>query len=341
MKYFYLGAFPPGYGGVTIKNRDLYQGLSQRLPMERVDFNRIKRRGWREALRLAGALLGQRHTFVIGVAGKQTRKRFSGLLYHINRRAMNRSLLVVMGGTAARDIAADPQYRKWVAQYKKIYVETEGMRSTLAEAGLTNAALYPNGRFIPKQTLPCRENTDRPLRCLCFSQVSREKGADIALDAVKALPQVELDLYGHVVPEYEADFRAALSACPNAVYQGIFKGEPEELYRLLNQYDLLLFPTRWKHEGVPGVLVEAKIAALPAVVSDVCYNAELVRDGEGVVLPENDAAHMAQAIRALDADRARLFGLKQGAQRSAERFFIEYYMDELVGALTEQGGNGR
>lgn len=341
MKYFYLGAFPPGYGGVTIKNRDLYQGLSQRLPMERVDFNRIKRRGWREALRLAGALLGRRHTFVIGVAGKQTRKRFSGLLYHINRRAMNRSLLVVMGGTAARDIAADPQYRKWVAQYKKIYVETEGMRSTLAEAGLTNAALYPNGRFIPKQTLPCRENTDRPLRCLCFSQVSREKGADIALDAVKALPQVELDLYGHVVPEYEADFRAALSACPNAVYQGIFKGEPEELYRLLNQYDLLLFPTRWKHEGVPGVLVEAKIAALPAVVSDVCYNAELVRDGEGVVLPENDAAHMAQAIRALDADRARLFGLKQGAQRSAERFFIEYYMDELVGALTEQGGNGR
>ena len=341
MKYFYLGAFPPGYGGVTIKNRDLYQGLSQRLPMERVDFNRIKRRGWREALRLAGALLGRRHTFVIGVAGKQTRKRFSGLLYHINRRAMNRSLLVVMGGTAARDIAADPQYRKWVAQYKKIYVETEGMRSTLAEAGLTNAALYPNGRFIPKQTLPCRENTDRPLRCLCFSQVSREKGADIALDAVKALPQVELDLYGHVVPEYEADFRAALSACPNAVYQGIFKGEPEELYALLNQYDVLLFPTRFAIEGVPGVLVEAKIAGITSIVSDMSYNAELVKEDEGLVLEKNDAAHMAQAICRLDGDRELLLRLKQGSQRSASRFYIEHYIGQLLQQLASDGGQRR
>lgn len=334
MKYFYLGAFPPTYGGVTIKNRDLFRILSQHLPMERVDFNRIKRHDGRETLRLVGALMGRDHTFVVGVSGKKTRKRFSGLLYWVNRKAMNRSVLMVMGGTAARDIAGDARYQKWAAQYKKVYVETEGMKKTLEDAGLANVGLYPNGRFTPRQTLPCRENSDRPLRCLFFSQISRKKGTDIALEGVKELPCVQLDLYGEVVPRYEADFKAALSNCRNATYHGVFKGDPEEAYALLNQYDVLLFPTRFAHEGVPGVLVETKIAGIPAVVSDICYNAELVQDGEGIVLEENDAPHLARAIRRLDEDRELLFRMKQGSQQSAERFYIEQYIDELLEQLT-------
>lgn len=45
-------------------------------------------------------------------------------------------------------------------------------------------------------------------------------------------------------------------------------------------YDLHLFPSRWRNEGVSGVLVEIKMAAVPSIVSDICYNAELIRDGK-------------------------------------------------------------
>ena len=39
MAVYFLGAFPPTYGGVTIKNESLYQALSKYIDLKKVDFN--------------------------------------------------------------------------------------------------------------------------------------------------------------------------------------------------------------------------------------------------------------------------------------------------------------
>ena len=108
------------------------------------------------------------------------------------------------------------------------------------------------------------------------------------------------------------------------------------MYHELSQYDVLLLPSRWKNEGVPGILVESKITGLPAVVSDIAYNAEIVNDGvDGIVLKENTAEALSKALLYLGENRSVLSKLKIGAKDSAEHYYIDNYIDKIVGELKE------
>lgn len=125
-----------------------------------------------------------------------------------------------------------------------------------------------------------------------------------------------------------------VSQLTNITYRGVYKVEGDNVYTLLNQYDLLLLPTRWKAEGVPGVLVEGKIAGLPAIVSDRFYNAEIVEHSvSGMVLEQLDVEALTQAIQSIDEDRDLLTRLKQGALQSAEAYMVDSYVDELLSQL--------
>ena len=97
----------------------------------------------------------------------------------------------------------------------------------------------------------------------------------------------------------------------NVSYKGVFTGSDVEKYNELSVYDVLLLPTRWKNEGVPGILVEAKIAGLAEIVSSQNYNAEIVTDGEdGVVLRDNSIDSLRKAILTLSEDNKLLDSMK-------------------------------
>lgn len=179
------------------------------------------------------------------------------------------------------------------------------------------------------------------LECVFFSLVSPDKGADLVLKAAEALPDVGFTFYGRIEKGYEEEFLSDVGRLPNTQYKGVFDSVAGDVVAELSRYDLHLLPTRGPNEGVPGVLVETKIAAVPSVVSSICYNTELVLDGvEGVVLEDCDAAALAAAITALDVDRDRLNHMKESALASAERFYIDRYIDRIAAALTEEGEAG-
>ena len=92
MSLIYIGAFPPGWGGVTIKNRDLYDALvAEGVQIKKIDLHKITRqKKIVEVFRLAGAVLGRGNHYVIGISTGM-RKRFTKVLYHVNRNAMRRS----------------------------------------------------------------------------------------------------------------------------------------------------------------------------------------------------------------------------------------------------------
>ena len=343
MALVYIGAFPPGYGGVTVKNLNLYTAIKRHTEIDKVDLNIIKRGNVKEAFRLLLSLLDRRNRFVIGVSGKKTRKRFCGLLYHINKKSMRKSILIVMGGTASKDMASDKQYRKYVRCYQTIYVETNGMLNELKAAGLENGAIYPNCRFRPdKFNISVLSNTDseKPLKCVFFSLIQEEKGVNIILKAAKKLPVVEFYFYGSIDPKFENIFKNEVDRLRNVTYKGIFAATGDGIYEELSQYDVLLFPTKWKIEGVPGILIEAKIAGLPCIVSNESYNGEIIRDGvDGIVLQKNAEEELADAIVKLDKDREMLDRLSNESSRNAAQYYIENNVMDVLGAIG--GGNVR
>lgn len=334
MSLIYIGAFPPGWGGVTIKNRDLYNALlANGVNIKKIDLHRITRqRKIGEVFKLACAILGRRNRYVVGVS-THMRKNFTRALYVLNRRAMRQSIMIVMGGTASRDLIDDPQFMRWAAEFKKIYVETEGMLEALVQHGMKNIDLYPNCR---KRSSILRINRIKKdiLRCVFFSYIQPQKGVDIILETAKKMTGVRFEFYGVPDPVYAKQFYEIIKTLPNCYYHGGFRGNDEDVYNELKQYDVLLFPTKWETEGVPGILVEAKIAGLPCVVSDKSFNRELVKNGrEGIVLLNNNEESLAEAIRSLDQDREFLQSLSDGSFMSAERFYIDKHIGKIVEEL--------
>ena len=334
LHYFYIGGFPPPFGGVTIKNKNLYTALCERMPIKKIDFKKVKRGNFIETFRMVRAFMDRKAVFAIGIAGRGNRKTLCKLLYKFNRKAMERSVLFLMGGSAADDFE-DKEYREHTQHFRKVYAETAGMVKKMEEYGMKNAACYPNCRFKPENAYS-PTSADGMLRCVFFSIVRPEKGVNTILEAAKLLPNVRIDFYGPVDETYKDEFFGKMDSIPTVRYRDVFSGSPEEVYAKLNEYNVVLLPTYWKAEGVPGILVEAKIACVPAIVSDYRFNSEIVHNGvDGFVLKDDDPKTLADAISNLDEDRELLAKMSKAAGEDAEQYYIESFMDDIAGTLLE------
>ena len=334
MAIYYIGSFPPSYGGVTIKNKNLYEALEGSLDLRRIDMNRIKRGDIREIFRFCWAMaMGKQ--YIIGLAGQRNRRQFTKLLYRFKRRAMERSILLVMGGVVKDVAEAAPDLRKMFGSYRKVYVELPGMQQQMENAGIHNVGIYPNCRPRPRE-LPEPDRGGEQLKCVFFSIIQPEKGVDLILQAAEELPQMQFHFYGELRRDYEQIFSAGVRKCSNIQYHGVFSADAEGIYRELCKYDVLLLPTRWRAEGLPGILVEAKIAGLPAVVSDHNFNSQIVFHGhDGVVIPDITSEKLVSALRELDADRERLLQMKNAGRESAVKYYLDYCVQDILANILE------
>jgi glycosyltransferase involved in cell wall biosynthesis len=91
---------------------------------------------------------------------------------------------------------------------------------------------------------------------------------------------------------------------------------------VLKQLDVLVQPSRW--EGGPYVPLEAMLAGVPVVVTDVVGNRDTVVDGEtGLVVPPEDPDALAAAMAMLLDDAEQRQQLRANARvRLAERFDV-------------------
>lgn len=329
-KIVYLGSFPPPYGGVTIKNALLFEVIASRTQAMKVDLSAARRRSLTEILRFLHAMIAPSGSLVVGVSDSW-RRRITGILGRMNREKIRRSVLFVMGGARLDD----QRYARALSGYRAVYVETEGMRRNYESMGLENVRVFPNCRKHPKTPVIPVDRRGR-LSCVYFSLVSKEKGARLALDVARMLPSVDFHFYGRIDSDIESEFSMRCNVLDNVHYHGVFDSVEGDVVAELSQYDIHLFPSEYGNEGVPGVLVETKMAGVPTVASERCYNGEIVLDGvEGYVLEDVTAEAFASAISLLDSDRDLLLGMKRASLESAKRFYIESYIEEIVETLLE------
>ena len=334
MGIYYIGSFPPSYGGVTIKNKNLCEYLGRDLDIRTIDMNRIKRRDLREMVRFCWAMAVGRQ-YVIGLAGQKNRRQFTKMMYRFKRKAMGRSVMLVMGGVIEDVIEAGSGYMEKLSAFRRVYLEFPGMARKLTEAGVTNAAVYPNGRPRPDTFEEIRDNREA-LRCIFFSQIRPEKGVDRILGAARELPEMQFDFYGSIIPGYRDAFLNEVEKLQNVRYHGVFTGDSGSVYAELARYDALLLPTRWVSEGLPGILIEAKIAGIPSVISCINYNREVVTDGvDGIVLEEDSAECLKGALMKLAEDREELLRMKQASRDSAEPYYIDSCARDVLAQLRE------
>lgn len=204
-------------------------------------------------------------------------------------------------------------------------------RRSLEAQGIPGAQIVdvPNGVEIPERSAPVAGQND-VIYVGNFTQGAAHKAFDVLLTAWGIVhgrePLARLHLYG------SGDFSAwrqyaTAAGCGAAV---IFEGKTDCITGKLLASGMFVLPSRW--EGLSCALLEAQAAGLPAVVSDIEGNVEIVVNGvNGIVVPVGDADALAAAI--LKLYRSADLRIRMG--RAARKRVEDAYAIEKVAALLE------
>lgn len=320
----YIGEFPSPYNGVSVKNSLLYSEIFLAKGVKKLDIAECKRSPWRipfVGIKLLIGVLFADHV-LIGV-GTNGRRKFIMTLRRLlrGRAGMKRIVMVSMGGRLHLVAAQDKMLCKQLSQIGSILVETNGIAEGLHSLGLSNVSVIPNCRTLDGEMAPNR--VGEKVKFVYFSRVCAEKGMDEIISAVEEIKKgYTIDFYGEIADRYKDTFQEFLQKHPDVHYRGVFNSVSGNVYKELNQYDVMLFPSYWESEGVPGTLVESKIAGITAIASDWNFNKEIVIDGvEGIILK----GRLADAMVHLIEHKDELCRLKVGAFKSRIRYNIKTY----------------
>lgn len=168
---------------------------------------------------------------------------------------------------------------------------------------------------------------DRARRFLYVGPIREEKGVAEAISASRWLPEgCSLSLVGPVRRGFDLQALGLGDRCTHA--PALPEGGAESL---LHEHDALVYPSRHRREGMPGVVVEAMQTGLPVVATRWRSLPELVVDGEsGVLVPPGSAEGLGAAMRRVAESGTLYRRLQDGARVTGERFRSTHWDQRLV-----------
>jgi glycosyltransferase involved in cell wall biosynthesis len=217
------------------------------------------------------------------------------------------------------------QTRLIAAGSTRITVGTPHMQRLAASLGI-DAELVPLGVALDRWPVcaPRTRDASRPARLLHVADLRPVKDQPMLLAAAGLLRRrgiaFELHIAGFDTTNGATQRSAAAQALSDAVHwHGLLGREP--LHQLMRERDLLVHTSR--HEAGPMAVLEAALAGVPTVGTDVGHVNEWAPDA-AVAVSVGDARALADAIEALLADEPRRLAIAREAQRRAIAIDADY-----------------
>jgi glycosyltransferase involved in cell wall biosynthesis len=194
---------------------------------------------------------------------------------------------------------------------------------------------------VPSRTSSSSNVSGHDWRKVIFvGQLIPEKGTHVLLDAVGLLATKGLDLKLDVVGDIagweaprSAGYRQSLvkrASEPDLAGRVNFLGYREDVHALLAQAGIHCCPSQpEQREGFGVVVLEAKMAGIPSVVTPTGALPELIRHGEdGWICTDSSALALAEGIEKFLLDPAVAREAGEAASASLERFGRERFEDQ-------------
>ena len=209
---------------------------------------------------------------------------------------------------------------------------TQAMKENLIQNGVAEKfiTVVPNGVILPSETAKVDQNSNF-LYIGNFSQTAVHKGFDILIRAwakvYKDRPEAHLVMLGGGNAKPWQEYAANLD-CDKSIE---FAGYHEDIVPFLKSSCCLLLPSR--KEGISNALLEAQSWGLPAIVTDIPGNREVVlHDETGYIVAVDDVEALAKTILiVLDNPGLRN---KLGLEAS-ERIEREFSMEMVAEQVTK------
>jgi glycosyltransferase involved in cell wall biosynthesis len=180
---------------------------------------------------------------------------------------------------------------------------------------------------VPDELTPsaAREARRRPLLG-SIGRLEPQKGVDVLIRALTDVEEADLLVVG------DGSERASLEKLAHSI--GVsdrveWKGWSDTPRSYLGTLDVFVLPSR--NEGFPLAVLEALLAGTAVVATDVGSVADVIRDGNtGLLVPPEDPAALAEALRRLFADSALAPCL---GERGRQVVLDHYTADHMAGAF--------
>ncbi len=244
---------------------------------------------------------------------------------------------VVIGGWLPELLKNRKCLSKRLKQFDGIYVETNTMENALEAQGFRNVVVMPNCkdlRILPEEELVYQ--TSEPYRVCTFSRVTKEKGIEDAINAVRAVNEkfgrtvYELDIYGQVDAGQTEWFENLKKTFPPFVkYQGVVPFD--QSVEVLKNYFALLFPTHYFTEGIPGTVIDAYAAGVPVISSMWESFADVIDDQiTGIGYRFGSVNELTDLLSRVSEKPRMILDLKKACVAKAEKFTPEKVIQILM-----------
>lgn len=272
--------------GQTVKTKILYEELRRCFPDRKVVC--VDTYGYRKRMipilwKTLRAFTDCGHVFVL--LSKKGRVFFFPLVTGLARLFHRRIYHDVIGGSLPLEARETPTILRQLRRFDVNWVEFDQMKQELEALGLENVEVLPNFkrlRILSPEALPQRSAA--PYTFTMFSRVCKTKGMTEAAEAVAQVngrlggPVARLRIYGPVEEDYREEFQQVLSRHGDCVqYMGCIP--QDQSVEVLRDSFMLLFPSVYPGEGMPGTIIDAFSAGLPVIATDWHFNAQLVVSG--------------------------------------------------------------
>jgi glycosyltransferase involved in cell wall biosynthesis len=252
---------------------------------------------------------------LVYIPAQKNLKYLFPLIYLICKLKNSQILYFVVGGWLEDFLKNKKMHVAFLSRIKAILTESNDLTNTLRfKYHFDNVKTFHNFRihsFVPKFI---KKNS--PFKVVYMGRINRMKGIDYVFYLADYFSKheinlIHIDFFGPIEKDDEEYFFNELKKYENCSFKGAL--DPKLIYSTLNNYDLMVFPTRYFTEGFPGSILDAYISGLPVVTTHWKHATDFVKHGiNGFIVPfENSQDDFLKAVLDLYRDNELLYSMKK------------------------------
>lgn len=330
----YFGYLTNQLDGQTVKTRDVYRLATEQSGDYSVDYfdTQDLKKNKLLVLRMFWKVIHCDTLFYL--PAQNNLKVFFPIIFVFSRLFKFNIHYFVVGGWLREYLTKLPIHRFMLRRINGIHAETKRLKNELEDYyGFNNVDIFPNFRFFEFNP---KSSESEKLRIVFMARVIKQKGLDWIFDladyisAYKLQDKYSITFFGPETDEEKEYFESNVAKYEFVEYRGPL--QPEEIHETLSKYDVMLLPTHFYTEGLPGSIVDAYISGIPVIVTEWKHSHEFVDDGKsGFIVPfENGKQQLIDRVLSLETDRILLRNMKANALIK-RREFAPPKLDNLMG----------
>lgn len=323
--------------GQTVKTKELYKHLTNKniANISIIDTNTLTKNILSLIILLKNTL--KNNEKIILIVSSRGYKVLIPILIMLNKKYKRDIYDFVIGGNRHNHLKKNKFLRFCAVQCHIIYLESQTLVNEYNKINITNIEYLPNFKNL-QIVNSSKISADQilPLKLCTFSRISKTKGIEDAIEAVKMANEklgktaFELDIFGIPDAAYKEDFERQQLNFPEYIkYAGLvdYKNSTE----ILKDYYLLIFPTYHAGEGFPGTIIDAFASGLPVIASDWNSNSEIIEEGiTGQTFPVKDIEELSNILLFYKDNFEIVVEMKKNCLVEARKYMPEYALKSFI-----------